>query len=124
SAAHAEAALGEVQAVAHHAAHAVERDPPDEPGINAALQNEILDQPAHVVVGKGGGDGGFHAEAAAQSSGDVVFAAAFPDFEFAGAADAAFARIEAEHDFSKRDQVVFAGAGGFDVQSRHGQCFR
>ena len=88
------------------------------------MQNEILDQPAHVVVGERGGDGGFHAEAASQPAGDVVFAAAFPDLELAGAADAAFARIEAEHDFSERDQVVFAGAGGFDVQSRHGQCFR
>ena len=108
-AANAEAALGEVQAVADGAAHAVEGRPFDEFGVHAALQNEILEQTADFVVGKGGGDGGLQPEAAAQAAGDVVFAAAFPDLELAGAADAAFAGVEAEHDFAEGEQVVFAG---------------
>ena len=124
SAAHTVAALGEIEAVARDAANAVERDPLDELSIHATLQNEILDEPAHVVIGERGADGGLKAEAAAQSAGDVVFATAFPDFEFAGATDTPFARIEPEHDFSERDQVVLAGAGRFEVQSRHGQCIR
>ena len=94
-AAHAETALGEIQPVAHRAAHAVERHPLDEFRVHAALQNKILDEPADVVVGERGADGGLEAEAAAQAAGDVVFAAAFPGLEFAGRADAALARDRA-----------------------------
>ena len=54
-AAHAETALGEIQPVADRAAHAVERHPLDEVRVHAALQNEILQQPADVVVGERGG---------------------------------------------------------------------
>ena len=97
-----------VQPVAHRAAHAVKRHPLDEFRVHAALQNKILDQPPDLVVGERGANGGLEAEAAAQAAGDVVFAAAFPDLEFAGRADAAFARIEPEHDFAQRNQVVFA----------------
>ena len=95
--------------VAHGAAHAVEGRPLDEFRVHAALQNEILQQPADLVVRKGGGDGGLEAKTAAQAAGDIIFAAAFPDFEFARAADAAFAGIEPEHDFAEGEQVVFAG---------------
>ena len=51
-AAHAEAALGEVQSVAHGAADAVVRHPADQRRVDAALQDEVLDQPADVVVGE------------------------------------------------------------------------
>ena len=87
------------------------------------MQNEVLDEPADVVVGKCGGDGCLEPETTAQAAGDIIFAAAFPDLEFARATDAAFARVEPEHDFSQRDHVVFAGAGRFDVEG-HGQRFR
>ena len=67
SGAQAEAALGEVEAVAHCAADAVVRDPADERGIDAALENEVFDEAADGVVGERGGDGG----AQAKSSGAV-----------------------------------------------------
>src|SRR6185295_4118829 len=118
-AANAEPALGEVQSVAHGAPDAVIGTPLDEPGIDTALQDEIFDETAHVIVGKGGTYGRPEAEAAAQSARDVVFAAAFPGFELAGRAHAALAGVEPEHDFSEGDQVEFAGTGGLDVQSRH-----
>src|SRR5207247_2404503 len=86
-AAHAKAAFGEIEAVANDAADTVKRHPFDELDIDAALQDEILDQPAHVVVGEGGGNRGLEAETTAQSARDVVFAAAFPDFEFTGETD-------------------------------------
>ena len=114
-AAHAEAALGEVESVAHGPADAVEWTPLDERSVHAALQNKIFDQPAHVIVGKRSADRRLQAEAAAQSARDVVFAAAFPDFEFARRAHAAFARIEPEHDFAESNQVVLARTGRFDV---------
>ena len=82
--------------------------PLDEFGGDAALQDEILEQPADVVVGERGADGGLEAEAAAQAAGDVVFAAAFPDPELARGADAALARVEPQHDFAQRNQVVLA----------------
>ena len=72
-----------------------------------------------VVVGKSGADGGPEAETTAQAAGDVVFAAAFPDLELAGAADAAFAGVEAEHDFPQRNQIIFARTCRFDVQNCH-----
>ena len=40
-------------------------------------------------------------DAAAQSARDVIFSAAFPNFEFARRADPAFAGIEAQHDFAE-----------------------
>ena len=57
-AADAEAALGEVEAVADGAADAVVGPPLDEVGVHAALQDEVFDQVADLVVGEGGDDGG------------------------------------------------------------------
>ena len=111
-AADAEAALGEVQAVADRAADAVVRHPADERGVDAALQDEVLDEPADLVVGERGDDGGAQAEAAAQAAGDVVLAAALPDLEGAGGADAALARVEAQHHLAEGHRVVAALAGG------------
>ena len=48
----AKASFGEVESVADGATDAVERGPFDERGVHAALQNEILDQPSHVIVRK------------------------------------------------------------------------
>jgi hypothetical protein len=60
---------------------------------------------ADLVVDEGGDHGGLVAEAFAQAARGVVFAAAFPDGELAGGADAALAGIEAEHDFAEGDLV-------------------
>ena len=58
-------------------------------------------------------------EAAAQSARDVIFAAAFPRREFARGANAAFAGVESQHDFAEREQIVFTGAGRFDLKRCH-----
>ena len=50
--AHAEAALGEVQAVAHRAAHAVVRHPAHQRLIDAALVDQVLHQTPHRIVGE------------------------------------------------------------------------
>ena len=50
-AADAEAALGEVQAVAAQAADAVRLLPADQAGVHAALLDQVLEQLAHFVVG-------------------------------------------------------------------------
>src|SRR5947209_1449156 len=89
-AAHTEAAFGEVEAVADDATDTVKRHPFDELGIDAALQNEIFDEPANIVVGKRRANGGFESEATAQAACHVVFAAALPGLELARAADPAF----------------------------------
>ena len=53
-AAHAEAALGEVESVAHRPPHPVVRCPAEMGAVDAALVEEILDQPADLVVGERG----------------------------------------------------------------------
>ena len=75
---------------------------------------------ADLVVDEGGDDGGFQAEAFAEAAGGVVLAAALPDLELAGGADASLAGIEAEHDLAERDLVKGTGVGGTDGQG-HGE---
>ena len=112
-----EATFGEVQSVAGSDAEAVEVSPFDELGIDSALKHKILKEAADFVVDEGGEDGGALAEAAAESPGDVIFAATFPGLESAGGANATVTWIETEHDFAHRDDVVGAGRGGFDVEA-------
>ena len=104
----AEAALGEVEAVAHRAADAVGGDPADEARVDASLEHEVLEQPADVVVGERGHDTRALTEAAAEPARDVVLASALPRPEPAGGANAPLARIEAEHDLAERHEVVAA----------------
>jgi hypothetical protein len=123
-AANAKAAFGKIQAVANGAANAIERNPFDEFRGDAALQNKILEQTSNVIVGKGGGDGGAQSETAAQSARDIIFPAAFPNFEFARGADTAFAGVEAKHDFAEGKKIVFAGGLWFQLQGCHSSgCF-
>ena len=118
-AAHAETALGEIQAVPHRSAHAVIRNPADERGVHPSLQDEILQQSPHVVVGKSRADRRLQSKATAKTSGDVIFAAALPCLEFARRAHASFAGIKPQHDFTQRDQVVAAGTRRFDLERGH-----
>src|SRR5207249_3971176 len=68
---HAEPALREIQSVAHRAPDAVIRDPLNELGVHAALQNQILEQAAYFVLGKGSAQRGLEAEATPQAAGYV-----------------------------------------------------
>ena len=63
-AADAEAALGEVQAVADGAADAVVVAPLDELRVDAALEDEVFDEAADLVVRERGDDRGAEAERA------------------------------------------------------------
>ena len=54
--ARAEAALGEVQAIADSAPDAIELDPAEVRQIDAALQHQILDEPTDGVIGQRGDD--------------------------------------------------------------------
>ena len=112
--AEAEAALGEVEAVADGAAHAVVGNPFEQGCVDAALEDEVFNQAADGVIGESGSDGGAQAEAAAQSAGYVVFAAALPDLELARGVDAGFAGIEAQHDFAQAEAIPAAGGIGND----------
>ena len=103
--AHAEPALREVEPVADRAAGAVGGNPAYEGGVDASLQDEVLEQSADLVVGECGYDSRPQPEAATQPACDVVLAAAFPDRELPRVPDPALARVEPEHDFAERDQV-------------------
>ena len=100
-AAHAEAALGEVQSVAHRGADAVIIAPEQVGGVDAALKDEVLHETTDLVIGKRGDDRGAQAEGAAKAAGNVVLTAAFPGSELTGGADTPLARIEAEHDLAE-----------------------
>ena len=117
SCADAEAAFREIEAVARGVADAIVFDPADQRLIDAALINEILKKAANGIIGKRGDDGSVQAETAFQSASDVVFAAAFADFEGTCRGDAAVAGIEAEHDFAETDDVPAAIFFGLIVKA-------
>src|SRR5262249_44811123 len=75
----AEAAFGEVEAVARSTADAVVGYPSHERWVDSALIHEILEQATYGVVGEGCDHGGLESEATFQAAGDVVFAAALAD---------------------------------------------
>jgi hypothetical protein len=81
AAARAEAALGEVEAVADAAPDPVIFLPAQVRQVDAALEHQVLDQPPHGIVGQGGHVRAAQAEAAAEAARDVVLAAAFPGAE-------------------------------------------
>src|SRR5712671_3399804 len=99
-----EAALGEVQAVAHAPADAVVITPLHPRRVDAALQHQVLDKSADVIVG----DRGALAEAAPQAARNIVLAAALPYVERARRADATVSWIEPQHHLTQRDEVVAA----------------
>src|SRR5208283_66511 len=118
--AEAEAAFGEIEAVADGAPDAIVLAPPDEIRGDAALHDQVLDQAAHLVVDEGRAHRGSEAETFPEAARSVVFAAALPNREMAGGANPALARIEAEHDFAEGNLVKRALVGGLDRQ-RHGE---
>ena len=116
---HAEAALGEVESVSDVAAAAVGGNPANLRRVDASLQDEVLEQPADVVVDERGDDRCALAEAPAQPARDVVFAAAFPHLELARSTDPSHSRVEAEHDLAERDEVVRTVARRPDLELAH-----
>ena len=109
-------AFEEIQAVADTAAGSIVVDPADEPGVHAALQDEILHQAPDRIVRECRDDRAPQSEAAAQSAHHIVFAAAFPDLETAGGMDPARARIEPEHDLAQTERVKSAAFRRFIIQ--------
>src|SRR5581483_2510945 len=94
--------------VAHLAADAVVGTPQQARRLDAALEHEILDQPADRIVGERRHDSGAQPEAAAQPARDVVLASTLPGLERPRRGDATLARVEAEHHLAERDEVVAA----------------
>jgi hypothetical protein len=58
------------------------------------------------IIHKRRADGRAEAEAFAQTTRGIVFPPAFPSGEMTRRADAAFAGVEAQHDFAKGDLIV------------------
>ncbi len=109
---HAEAALREVQSVPRRPAAAIVSNPAHERRVDSALQDEVLDEPADVVVDECGHHRGAQAEAPAQPTRDVVLAASLPDIERAGVSDPSVARVESQHHLAECDEIEPALARG------------
>lgn len=112
-----EATLGEVESITSSDTEAIEVSPLDELGIDSTLKNKVFEEASDFVINESGEDGSALTEAAAESTGDVVFATAFPGLKLPGGADAAIAGIETEHNFTHRDNVVGAAISGLDVEA-------
>src|SRR5262249_17915836 len=119
--AHAVAALGEVQAVADGASHAVVLDPDQVRLVDPALVDEVLHQAADGVVDQRRHQRRLQAEAALEPARDVVLAAAFPDLEAPRGVDAALAGIQAEHHLAQAHQVPPTARPLLDLQLGHGR---
>jgi hypothetical protein len=90
---------------------------PRPPRTPKPLEHEVFEEAADGVVGERGDDGGAEVEAAAEATGDVVFAATLPDAELAGVGDALVAGVETQHDFAEGDEVEGGGFGGVDGEA-------
>jgi len=95
--AHAEAALGEVQPVAHPAPDPVVGHPCDERGVQTAGQDEVFNQAANLVVRQSCDDRGAQPEGSSKAAGDVVLPATLPGPEGPGGTNASLARVQAQH---------------------------
>ncbi len=100
-----ETTFGKIETIADGAADAVVFAPFNKIGINATLHDEVFNQATHFIIDESGSNGGTIAETFTESTSDIVFAAAFPDFELTSGADAAFTGVEAKHDFTERDLI-------------------
>ena len=110
------ASLGEVESVSDISADAVVAHPLYKRGIDSALKNEVLYEPADLVIREGGYDCGVKPEAAAQSARDIVFSAAFPSGKRARILYSARARIEAKHYLAEGYFVKHAILGSFEFK--------
>src|ERR1700722_6392639 len=100
-----EATLGEVEPVTHTAPDAVVRGPPDQRGVDAALENEVLDEPAYFVVREWGDACRPLAKASPQAPSDVVLSTALPGHERPCRTDTPVTRVKAQHDLSQGDFI-------------------
>src|SRR5258706_14460774 len=117
--AYAEAAFGEIEAVARAAADAVVGNPADPREVDSALQHEIFDEAAGGIVDQRGDNGRAQAEAAAKTTGHVVLAAALPHLKRAGGGHATFSWVEAQHHLAEADEVMPAARRIVDLHSEH-----
>ncbi len=119
--AHAEAALGEVEAVPDAAADAVVGHPAHVALVDAALQDQVFEQAADRVVDERAHERRAQPEAAAQAARDVVLAAALPDAERARRVDPRVAGVEPQHHLAEADEIEAALRGGLGRQAHRAQ---
>jgi hypothetical protein len=113
------ATLDEVESVADVTADAIKLSPVHVGSIDTALEHEILDETPHRIVGERGNGRGLQTEAAAESTYDIIFTAAFPYLELTRTVDTTVARIKTKHDLSKARRIPHARTGRLYIQTFH-----
>src|SRR6266567_5617064 len=112
--AHTESTFREVQSVTHRAAQAVVIYPLDVRLVDAALVDEVLNEPADRVVGERRHYRRIQPETAFQPSRNVVLASALPNLKRPRGMNSSFTRIEAKHHLAEADQIPAAVLFRFD----------
>src|SRR3954465_15884309 len=110
-----ETLFGEIQTDTRVLAQPIEVTPDHVRHVHTALHDQILDQPAEIVLRQRSRDHRALAPALTHRTRDVVFAAAFPDLEAARVAHATEARIETQHHFAERGAVPASLSSRFDL---------
>ena len=88
-------------------------------GVNAALQDEILEQPSHGVVDRGRDDTATQSKTAPESTNDIVFSAAFPGPKVPGGVNPLISGIEANHDLAEGYRIPATVGGRFQIKNSH-----
>src|SRR5215469_12468838 len=120
----AKSSLGEIQTIAHRAAHAVVLYPAQVLKIYSPLQHEVFDQATDGVVGERRYDCGIQAKATPKPAGDVVFAAALPRAKLTRGGNAQVSGIQPEHDFTQTDKIPSALVLCFDLHASYSSPIR
>ncbi len=104
----AEAPLREIEAVPAASSNAVGLHPADVAAVHAALQDEILHQMPHLIVGQCRQHRCPKAETLSEGTDHIVLTAPFPDTELPCRTDPVFTGIQSQHHLSQRYRIVSA----------------
>src|SRR5262249_25084534 len=106
-------------AIADASSHTIKLHPAHVRLIDSALEDQILHQAAHSVVGERGDNRRVQSEAALQPTSNVVLTATFGDAKAAAGGDAVVPGIERQHDLTQSHAVPAAITRGLDFESAH-----
>ena len=98
--------LSEIKPIPSGNTESIKVSPLNKLGVDPALKDEIFQKAPNFIINKSGKDGRTLPKATAESASDIIFAATFPSLELTSGAHSTVTRVEAEHDFAHRKNIV------------------